>query len=1061
MNDVEKGPIESAADPPVEDDGLEASCAKIWSVYITEAEKYDKALVESWRGDMDGMLIFAGLFSASLTAFIIESYKTLIPDASESTAALLDRISQQLAASASGTVFNITPTPAFIVPATSVICNTLWFIGLGLSLACALIATLVEQWARDFVQKAEMRPSPVIRSRIFSYLYYGLKRFNMHILVDLVPLLLHMSLVLFFAGLVAFLLPVNHAVMIVAATLLGIVVAIYCTLTILPLIYSDCPYRTPFSTVLWRVGQIWSLTMVSLRARRFGPQQLVENAGQNTMLQVMISCATEPSTERDRRSLCWTLKSLVDDTELEPFIDGIPDVLWGPNGRRYKHDHLIRALLDDPEVRLGDRLLDFMQHSDSGLLTPEVELRQKITCLKAFWTIAMLFERDKPFNLPSVALMGPLLRWEQWSPPSTAPNDRNSNGELCRYLPAAKSIINWCILRTFEVHFQNVKSELQKCELDIAAGRFSSEGIRTALNRMVEYSRCISAELKRRPFYGNNIDLKLLDKETAEQISAGVPTSCERAAPWLTEIRTFLINSKNYWNDARHEIIHDFLRASIPSPHQPNTPYQFNSTLEIVRIQLAPPSNFWMENYGDLLNDLPVEERTSPSHDHIHRSAVPVLEVLLSFFFPLESTSRPHVPPEIVNNLISYFSPAHVSGGTLGMIDWYQSFDIAYFWTAMSEYLLSGCPRSNDAKATLEVMCRLYTHFWNRTMKGAGDLELIPPPFWFDESILSSLLSFPIPPSPSALAIFKDRILETLMYRRHHILDRLMEGEIMGYNPETYKTLLERTPIFLPEGIRMIPPLPQNFKNKAPTVIVWNEVKSILFHPLLSETGPSNGMMYDPTFDFEGCDDDIEKGIRFLRILLIALSCKFFDAQTILYAEFLEACCFQTLPYYALEVIRYRFIMQIRDLNLLLGQPDHRNRFANSIQALMKARYTTSEHTHIWEEFILESPILGRIFTNAESHFRSFHASGLDYTHCRYDQSAMLIIRSALEEYAVSIDLSSDTPLARRLLLEKKVQELLNNLNVLLELTAVADAPVVENVEQSEPADDVPCKATR
>ncbi|KAJ7496602.1 hypothetical protein FB451DRAFT_1018414, partial [Mycena latifolia] len=76
-----------------------------WSVYISEAEKYDKALVESWRVDMEGMLLFAGLFSASLTAFIIESYKTLTPDSDDTTAALLAQISDQLAASASGTAF--------------------------------------------------------------------------------------------------------------------------------------------------------------------------------------------------------------------------------------------------------------------------------------------------------------------------------------------------------------------------------------------------------------------------------------------------------------------------------------------------------------------------------------------------------------------------------------------------------------------------------------------------------------------------------------------------------------------------------------------------------------------------------------------------------------------------------------------------------------------------------------------------------------------------------------------------------------------------------------------
>ncbi|KAJ7665743.1 hypothetical protein B0H17DRAFT_1210862 [Mycena rosella] len=355
--------------PPRNQDDLDASCAKLWSVYISEAEKYDKALVESWRGDMDGMLIFAGLFSASLTAFIIESYKTLTPDSGNTTAAMLAQISNQLAASASGTTSKRLPPPS--------------------SLSCALIATLVEQWARDFVQKADTRPAPVTRARIFSYLYYGLKRFNMHALVDLVPLLLHMSLVLFFAGLVAFLLPINRTVMAVAAALLGIVVAIYCALSVLPLLYFDCPYRTPFSTVLWRTSQLWR-RLSGLVVRSFGrPRESVGHTGEETIVKMMISQATKPCSERDKRdqrALCWTMKSLVDGAELEPFIAGIPDVLWGPEGKRNIHDHLIRSLLDDPDVRLGYRLLDLMRHADSGLLAPDVEVRYKTSCLKALWT---------------------------------------------------------------------------------------------------------------------------------------------------------------------------------------------------------------------------------------------------------------------------------------------------------------------------------------------------------------------------------------------------------------------------------------------------------------------------------------------------------------------------------------------------------------------------------------------------------------------------------------------------------------------------------------------------
>lgn len=36
----------------------EEACAKLWNVYVVEAERYDRGLVASWKGDMNGMLIF-------------------------------------------------------------------------------------------------------------------------------------------------------------------------------------------------------------------------------------------------------------------------------------------------------------------------------------------------------------------------------------------------------------------------------------------------------------------------------------------------------------------------------------------------------------------------------------------------------------------------------------------------------------------------------------------------------------------------------------------------------------------------------------------------------------------------------------------------------------------------------------------------------------------------------------------------------------------------------------------------------------------------------------------
>ncbi|KAJ7160616.1 hypothetical protein C8R43DRAFT_342200 [Mycena crocata] len=90
MDDEEKGHLTPEQNEAAAHPSNEVAAAKLWAVYVSEAEKYDKGLVESWKSDMEGILIFAGLFSASLTAFLIESYKTLTPDPADKTVLLLE-----------------------------------------------------------------------------------------------------------------------------------------------------------------------------------------------------------------------------------------------------------------------------------------------------------------------------------------------------------------------------------------------------------------------------------------------------------------------------------------------------------------------------------------------------------------------------------------------------------------------------------------------------------------------------------------------------------------------------------------------------------------------------------------------------------------------------------------------------------------------------------------------------------------------------------------------------------------------------------------------------------
>ena len=65
--------------------------------------------------------------------------------------------------------------------------------------------------------------------------------------VRVLPLLLHASVFLFFAGLVLFLFPINVVVAGITLALVCIVGLLYIVLTFLSIYSEDCPYETPLS----------------------------------------------------------------------------------------------------------------------------------------------------------------------------------------------------------------------------------------------------------------------------------------------------------------------------------------------------------------------------------------------------------------------------------------------------------------------------------------------------------------------------------------------------------------------------------------------------------------------------------------------------------------------------------------------------------------------------------------------------------------------------------------------------------------------------------------------
>ncbi|KAG6917151.1 hypothetical protein DXG01_003664 [Tephrocybe rancida] len=124
--------------------------ARVWNVYLDEAEIYDAEMIQGFRNVLDGLLVFAALFSAIVTTFVAQTSQALQPDNAQITVSLLIETNLLLRAAGNGTTLNAIPhglSPgATTYTTTDAWVNGLFFSSLSLSLSSALLTVLAKQW---------------------------------------------------------------------------------------------------------------------------------------------------------------------------------------------------------------------------------------------------------------------------------------------------------------------------------------------------------------------------------------------------------------------------------------------------------------------------------------------------------------------------------------------------------------------------------------------------------------------------------------------------------------------------------------------------------------------------------------------------------------------------------------------------------------------------------------------------------------------------------------------------------------------------------------------------
>ena len=288
-----------------------------------------------------------------------------------------------------------TSLPPFIPPNYAVWVNALWFLSLVISITCALLATLLQQWARRYLKVTQPRYSPHKRARIRAFFAEGVDKFLLQWAVEALPTMLHLSLFLFFAGLAIFLWNVNLTIFKLVLSWIGLCTALYGCITFIPIIFYDSPYHTPLSLPVWHfthgmryftyralewlTDTLWRYfrreTYYRIRYLAKGYGKLLAQG----MQKMAEESAYDSPPEIDTRAFMWTFDCLDEDHELEHFFAGLP----GFRGSKMVKDPLPN-LTSEQQEKLLDTLIGLSVRTFSSDLLPEpVKIRRTVICQKA------------------------------------------------------------------------------------------------------------------------------------------------------------------------------------------------------------------------------------------------------------------------------------------------------------------------------------------------------------------------------------------------------------------------------------------------------------------------------------------------------------------------------------------------------------------------------------------------------------------------------------------------------------------------------------------------------
>ena len=244
-------------------------------------------MVKDYADDIDTLLVFvsgchrlpyqnsangcskAGLFSAVLTAFLVETYPMLQPDNAQISNQLLEGIYMHISASSTDSGQHTPPSanPSFTPSSAARWVNILFFLSLVFSLSAATFGILVKQWLREYMKWNSTLGSPRENVLIRQIRFEAWEAWNIAATISSIPALLELAMILFLAGTVILLWTLDTVVAAVITVTVALFMAAVSAFTVLPVFYSRCPYKSPTAwAFVSLVDLVYRTTSYTLRS---------------------------------------------------------------------------------------------------------------------------------------------------------------------------------------------------------------------------------------------------------------------------------------------------------------------------------------------------------------------------------------------------------------------------------------------------------------------------------------------------------------------------------------------------------------------------------------------------------------------------------------------------------------------------------------------------------------------------------------------------------------------------------------------------------------------------